>query len=86
MLQMIAIVAALTTSSVPIPVNCQYRNDSVGNCKDAVSDWLRGNANRQSSSSSDVDHRVRTGRSTLQECFNCAMGGVESGTNKVIED
>jgi hypothetical protein len=61
---------------------CRFKSDPVANCEEAISDWWGGNANHQTPSPGDVEHRTETLRNTLEDCTSCGMDKVESGFNK----
>ena len=60
---------------------CNYDNDAVSNCGDAINDYFNKTIGHQTNSYDDVQNRVDSAKDTLQQCYDCAMDKVEQGAN-----
>lgn len=81
MLRIFVVLIAALMAETAI-AKCRFDADPLKNCEDAVSNWWNDNSSHQTQSGEDVRHRTNSLRDTLQDCTDCAMDKVESGSKQ----
>jgi hypothetical protein len=76
-----AILAAVPHSTRDAQAACNYSNDPLSNCGNAINDYANKTFGHQSNSYDDVKTRVDSAKDTLNQCVDCAMDKVEQGAN-----
>jgi hypothetical protein len=71
--------------ALPASAKCRSDSDPLDTCGAELRDWLHGNADHQTQSPADIDHRTHDLRDTLQNCFDCAVETIVPAVNQTAQ-